>query len=120
MSRATLLERPLVLPVPETVVETDLEPQNIPVRVRTCSGCYLTETELCRTGLLGCPRCYETFLDVIAGAVATLHGVCVPESWYRPAPRARPLSHPWPTRRGVPRFLSVAPAEQETSDPTPK
>lgn len=67
---------------------------------RVCSACYLTESELNRTGLLGCARCYETFAPVIASAAAQLHGVRVPSEWSQPQPR-HTVTNPWPTRRGV-------------------
>lgn len=68
--------------------------------LRVCSACYLTEDDLNRTGLLGCPRCYETFAPVIAAAVEVLHGVRVPAEWATPKPR-HTVTNPWPTRRGV-------------------
>lgn len=67
---------------------------------RICSACYLSEPELNRTGLLGCPRCYETFASIIAAAAETLHGVRVPPEWAEPEPR-HTVTNPWPTRRAV-------------------
>ncbi|MBC8141223.1 MAG: hypothetical protein H7Y38_07255 [Armatimonadetes bacterium] len=70
---------------------------------RTCSGCFLTESELRETGLFGCARCYETFAASVALAAEKLHGVRVPNVWSEPAP-TRPLravTNPWPTRRAV-------------------
>ncbi|MBC7807494.1 MAG: hypothetical protein H7145_15265 [Akkermansiaceae bacterium] len=83
--------------VPPASVE-DGERQSPALRI--CSACYLTETELNRTGLLGCPRCYETFAPVIAAAAEVLHGVRVPAEWANPQPR-HTVTNPWPTRRSV-------------------
>lgn len=77
----------------------DNEERQAPAQ-KICSGCYLTEAELNRTGLLGCSRCYETFAAVIASAVEVLHGVRVPGEWAKPKPR-HTVTNPWPTRRGV-------------------
>jgi hypothetical protein len=81
-------------PAPPADVESPTPAQLI------CSGCYLTEAELNRTGLLGCARCYETFASVIASAAEILHGVRVPNEWAEPKPR-HTVTNPWPTRRGV-------------------
>ncbi|MBC8138864.1 MAG: hypothetical protein H8F28_23540 [Fibrella sp.] len=85
--------------VPASPAETGDSGGQAPV-VRICSACYLSEAELNRTGLLGCPRCYETFAPVIAAAAEILHGVQVPSEWARPQPR-HTVTNPWPTRRGV-------------------
>lgn len=95
---AALLECPAAAHV-ETP-DAPSEPFKASVAALTCSGCYLSEAELRRTGLLGCARCYETFAAVIAPAVSAIHGVRVPQEWHRPKP-ARAVTNPWPTRRGV-------------------
>ena len=109
-----LLERPLAPPAPDitsvgddaAVRESRVPPApehdaESPSSVtRICSACYLSESELNRTGLLGCPRCYETFAPVIAAAAEVLHGVRVPNEWVQPKPR-RAVTNPWPTRRAV-------------------
>jgi hypothetical protein len=40
-----------------------------------CEGCGLTYGELHRDGLMGCPRCYESFAAVVRPALRLLHGV---------------------------------------------
>ncbi len=100
-----LLERVAAPPSPPSPAETappDALATGAPdaVTLRVCSGCYLSEAELNRTGLLGCSRCYETFAPLIASAVGVLHGVHVPADWAMPKPR-RSVTNPWPTRRGV-------------------
>lgn len=91
-------EEPRIDTRPASESPANAEPQ-APVQL-ICSGCYLTEADLNRTGLLGCPRCYETFATVIASAVEILHGVRVPGEWAEPK-RRHTVTNPWPTRRGV-------------------
>jgi len=42
---------------------------------KVCPNCLLTLTELKRTGLLGCQKCYEVFEDEIEELALRFHGV---------------------------------------------
>lgn len=75
--------------------------EEITVPQTVCSGCGLSEEELNKTGVFGCPRCYETFAVLLATAVEELHGVRVPPEFYKTPSPNRAITMPWPTRRGI-------------------
>ncbi|MDO4271213.1 MAG: UvrB/UvrC motif-containing protein [Eubacteriales bacterium] len=41
---------------------------------RKCPSCGLTESQLRRTGRVGCPDCYNTFADILNPYVQKVHG----------------------------------------------
>ena len=41
---------------------------------RKCPTCGMTESELRRTGRVGCPDCYSTFADILNPYVQKIHG----------------------------------------------
>ena len=41
---------------------------------RKCPTCGMTESELRRTGRVGCPDCYNTFSDILNPYVQKIHG----------------------------------------------
>ena len=41
---------------------------------RKCPTCGMTESELRRTGRVGCPDCYSTFADILNPYVQKVHG----------------------------------------------
>lgn len=41
---------------------------------RKCPTCGMTESELRRTGRVGCPDCYATFADILNPYVQKIHG----------------------------------------------
>jgi protein arginine kinase activator len=40
-----------------------------------CGGCGLVFGEFVQTGLLGCPKCYEDFKDLLTPVLRRMHGV---------------------------------------------
>jgi protein arginine kinase activator len=52
-----------------------------------CSNCGLKFEEFVRTGLLGCPRCYQDFHELLKPALRRLHGVIkqMPEDSIHPS-----------------------------------
>jgi len=40
-----------------------------------CSGCGLVFEEFVKTGLLGCPKCYDDFKDLLKPVLRRMHGV---------------------------------------------
>jgi protein arginine kinase activator len=44
-------------------------------QIAPCTSCGLSFDEFIRTGLLGCPQCYQSFGDVLSHILRRLHGV---------------------------------------------
>ena len=49
--------------------ENEIETANI----LTCSKCVWDSEKMKKTGRLGCPECYNTFKDKLAGSLAVMH-----------------------------------------------
>ena len=60
------------------------------VNEKQCGSCGLTLSELSRTGLMGCERCYEIFSLEVELALEAVQNRS-----------ALPTRLPWPTRTGI-------------------
>jgi protein-arginine kinase activator protein McsA len=60
------------------------------VNEKQCDACGLTLSELSRTGLMGCERCYEIFSLEVELALEAVQNRS-----------ALPTRLPWPTRTGI-------------------
>jgi protein-arginine kinase activator protein McsA len=60
------------------------------VNEKQCDSCGLTLSELSRTGLMGCERCYEIFSLEVELALEAVQNRS-----------ALPTRLPWPTRTGI-------------------
>jgi Uncharacterized protein with conserved CXXC pairs len=43
-------------------------------REKSCDLCKITIAEIASSGKVGCPKCYDTFADELAGSIKRIHG----------------------------------------------